>query len=298
MSTPIPLDEAWLDAHPLPVHGGDTDKNSRGRVLLAGGAAMVPGALRLTGEAALRAGAGKLQMATVAQAALALGMLVPEAATIALSATDEGEIALAAVPILQDALDRCDAFVLGPAMGDKGCAARLAEALLSRPRDGLSILLDAAAIACAGDLGEMLSRHEGRLVLTPHHGEMATLTGQDAESIAADPIGTALAAAKRCGGVIALKAGTTVIADPAGTVLEFAGGGVGMATGGSGDVLAGVIGGLLARGAAPLVATAWGVWLHGQAGRRLAERIGPIGFLARELLPELPGLMHRPDGSV
>ena len=96
--------------------------------------------------------------------------------------------------------------------------------------------------------------------------------------------------------MVALKAGETVIATPDGALLLYPGGGVGLATGGSGDVLAGIIGGLLARGAAPLVATAWGVWLHGEAGRRLGERLGPIGFLARELLAEIPGLMHRPGG--
>jgi ADP-dependent NAD(P)H-hydrate dehydratase len=84
-----------------------------------------------------------------------------------------------------------------------------------------------------------------------------------------------------------------VIAAPDGTCLIYPGGGVGLATGGSGDVLAGIIGGLLARGASPLVATGWGVWLHGEAGRRVGERLGSIGFLARELLPEIPGLMDR-----
>ena len=295
MTRPQPLDADWLLAHPLPVHGGDTDKNSRGRVLLAGGAALVPGALALTAEAAFRAGAGKVQMATVAPCAVPLGIAVPEAATIALPMDEAGEIGIDAVPLLQKAMDRCDAFILGPGMSDGARAAELVEALLAEPRDDLAILLDAAAIACAGRFRAMLCRHEGRVVLTPHHGEMTALTGEEATVIAADPAAAALRMAERCGSVIALKAGETVIAAPDGTLLSFGGGGVGMATGGSGDILAGIIGGLLSRGAAPLVATAWGVWLHGHAGRRLAERIGPLGFLARELLAEIPGLMHRPD---
>ncbi|TVV72569.1 NAD(P)H-hydrate dehydratase [Sphingomonas solaris] len=276
------------------MHEGETDKNSRGRVLVAGGAAMVPGALRLTGEAALRAGAGKLQMATLEGAALALGMLVPEAATIALPADRHGELGRKAVPLLRAAIERCDTFVIGPGMGDRDQAAVLVEALLDAPRDDLSIVIDAAAIACADRLREILCRHGGRVVLTPHHGEMAALTGLDATTIAADPLAAARDAAIRCGGVVALKASETVIAGPDGTLLHYGGGGVGLATGGSGDVLAGIVGGLLSRGAAPLVATAWGVWLHGEAGRTLARRIGPIGFLARELLPEIPGLMARP----
>lgn len=288
----IAIDAAWLDANPLPVHAEGTDKNSRGRVLLAGGAEMVPGALRLTGEAALRAGAGKLQMATIASAALALGMLVPEAATIALPA-DGGEIGAAAVPILRNALERCDTFILGPGMGDSDRAAALVKALLDQPREELSILLDAAAIACGSDLCELLKSHQGRLVLTPHHGEMAKLIGCESDTIADDPQGAACQVAQRCGCVVALKAGETVIATPEGACLVYPGGGVGLATGGSGDVLAGIIGGLLARGATPLAATAWGVWLHGEAGRRMADKLGPIGFLARELLAEIPQLMDR-----
>jgi NAD(P)H-hydrate repair Nnr-like enzyme with NAD(P)H-hydrate dehydratase domain len=103
----------------------------------------------------------------------------------------------------------------------------------------------------------------------------------------------ALQAASKFGVVIALKGSETVIASPDGTLLRYSGGGVGLATGGSGDVLAGIIAGLLSRGASPLDAAAWGVWLHGEAGTIVADRIGPIGFLARDLLAEIPGLMRR-----
>jgi NAD(P)H-hydrate repair Nnr-like enzyme with NAD(P)H-hydrate dehydratase domain len=84
-----------------------------------------------------------------------------------------------------------------------------------------------------------------------------------------------------------------VIATPAGDLLHYPGGGGGLATAGSGDVLSGVIGGLLARGADPLLATAWGVWLHGEAGRACASKVAPIGFLARDLLTKLPALLAR-----
>ena len=296
MSDISPLDASWLAAHRLPRHGEGTDKDARGRVLLAGGAALVPGALRLTGEAALRAGAGKLRMATVESVATALGVLVPEAAMMALPADDSGEISAGAIPILREALDRSDAYVLGPGMGDKNCAAAIIRATLDMPREGLAILLDAAAVAGAGSLGDILRRHDGRLVLTPHHGEMAGLTGCGVAAIAADPQSAASAAATKFGAVVVLKAGDTVIAHPSGAMLLYEGGGVGLATGGSGDVLAGIIGGLLARGAPPLTAAGWGVWLHGEAGRLVAARLGPVGLLARDLLPEIPALMVRGGG--
>ena len=92
--------------------------------------------------------------------------------------------------------------------------------------------------------------------------------------------------------MVVLKGSTSLVATPDGELFAYAGGGVGLATGGSGDVLAGIVAGLAARGAEPLEATLWAVWLHGEAGRRCAEQLGPLGFLARELLAHVPGLMR------
>lgn len=289
MTDAKPLDSRWIAANPLPVHGGGTDKNSRGRVVAIGGSAQAPGAVRLTAEAALRVGAGKVQMATMSTVATLLGLLVPETGVIALPEKD-GEIAPDG-DALKDVLANVDAVVIGPGMASREATARVLACSAEFVDGGTNVVLDAAAIAAANDSPEMVQRASGRLVMTPHHGEMAALTGEPADKIAADPAGAAVAAARRYDAVVALKGTTTVIAAPDGRVWEYAGGGVGMATGGSGDVLAGVVAGLLARGAGPLEATAWGVWLHGHSGRRMAARHGPIGFLARELLPELPLLL-------
>ena len=253
---------------------------------------MVPGAVRLTAEAALRAGAGKVRIATIAGAALPLGLALPEAAVLALPEQD-GQI----MPYLPDdtlkAAKGSDATVFGPGMNETEPAAALLPLIAgASPHDG-TLLLDAAAVACAGDHAACLAGHGGRLVLTPHEGEMACLAKLDADTIRHDPVGVATDTAARLSAAVALKGVETIIAAPDGTVLHYAGGGPGLATGGSGDVLAGVIGGLLARGADPLVATAWGVWLHGEAGKTLARDMAPIGFLARELLTPIPTLMRR-----
>jgi len=285
------LDGDWLKAHPLPVLGDGVDKNTRGRVLVAGGAEFVPGALRLTGEAALRAGAGKLQMATVRSAALPLGVLVPEAAMIALPADEDGEIAAEAAVILAERLERCDALILGPGMSAGDRTDQLVAGVLAVPDKARTIVLDAAAVTSAGDLASVIARHEGRVILTPHHGEMAHLAKRDVADVAADPVGVAVEMARRFRAVVILKAKDSVLVDADGTVLLHTGGCVGLATGGSGDVLAGIIGGLAARGAEPFVAAAWGAWLHGRAGEVLAQDVGPVGFLAREILPLIPGLL-------
>jgi ADP-dependent NAD(P)H-hydrate dehydratase len=288
----IPLDAAWLAKHPLPEHGDGTDKNSRGRVLAIGGSAGVPGAIGLTAEAAFRSGAGKVRIATIADAAIPMGVRMPEAGMVALPMS-EGEIDMAACDRLLREAERTDCIVLGPGIGSRTRAAELGEVLLREGRDALSVVLDAASVACAGDQADLIRGHGGRVVMTPHYGEMASCIACDEASIGKDPERAARDAAERFGAVIVLKSTRTVVAAPGEDPLLYAGGGVGLATGGSGDVLAGVIAGLLSRGAAPLVAAGWGVWLHGEAGAALAGRIGRIGFLARELPAEIPVLMAR-----
>ena len=294
MNGTVPLDAEWLRAHPLPVLKSDSDKNSRGRVLVVGGAEFVPGALRLTGEAALRAGAGKLQMATVRSAAMSLGVLVPEAAMIALPAQEDGEIAAGAAERLAPQLARCDALVLGPGMNVSEQTDDLVAAILAATEPNVTTILDAAALTSAREMKALIARHDGHIILTPHHGEMAILTGESAGAIAADPVAVARQVASDFHAVVILKGDQSVIATPDGECLLHEGGCVGLATGGSGDVLAGIVGGLAARGTEPLRAAAWGSWLHGRAGRDLADSIGPIGFLARELLPLIPRLLEEP----
>lgn len=287
----IELDTGWLAANPLPAIAGDTSKEGRGRVLIVGGAAEVPGALRLTGEAVLRVGAGKLRLATVASAATTLGVAFPEAAVSALAERD-GEIGKGAATALADEIARADAVVLGPGMGAQDAAAALVRGVAGM-RSEATLLLDAAAVAGATGLAPVLAPWRGRLVMTPHVGEMAGLCNCDVAVIKADPAGIAGRVARQFGAIVVLKDVETVIAGPDGATLHYRGGGPGLGTGGSGDVLAGAIGGLLARGATATVAAGWGVWLHGEAGRGLASEIGTVGFLARELLPRLPGLLAR-----
>jgi hydroxyethylthiazole kinase-like uncharacterized protein yjeF len=289
--TLVHLDSHWIAANPAPVHGSGTTKNSRGRVLAIGGAARVPGALRLTGEAALRSGAGKLQMATIASAALPLGIAVPEAAVIALPQDDAGEIAADCCEALAEPLGRCDAVVVGPGISDNDAAERVLRCVLARAGEDASIVVDAAAIAGLARCRAEAARFSGRLMITPHHGEMAGLTGESAEAIGDDPERFARDVAAEYGIIVVLKADDTLVAAPDGTMLHYLGGGIGLATGGSGDVLAGAIAGLLSRGAEPLVAAGWGVWLHGHGGRRVAAARGPIGFLAREVPDEFPKLL-------
>lgn len=283
-----PLDEQWLADHPLPAIEHDTDKNKRGRLLIVGGSELVPGALLLSGEAGYRAGAGKVQLALPASAATGVGIRMPEAAVFALEVNDKGELGPAADKV-GDLIERCDALVLGPGMGSGSDVHALIEAVLEHKETGVALLLDAAAIGAAPDFADALCAWSGPLVLTPHPGEMAGLMQCEADDVCDE---MATQAADRFQGTVLLKGPHTVVASREGAVLQYHGGGPGMATGGSGDVLAGIIGGLLARGADAQLAAAWGVWAHGESGRMLARSVGPIGFLARELLPSVPRLLY------
>jgi NAD(P)H-hydrate repair Nnr-like enzyme with NAD(P)H-hydrate dehydratase domain len=139
----------------------------------------------------------------------------------------------------------------------------------------------------------MLRPLQGRVVITPHAGEMASLLGISKQQIERDPPRIARQAAARFGVVVALKGAESWVAEPGGALFRYSGGSVGLATSGSGDTLAGVIAGLAARGATPTIAALWGVYLHGAAGQVLARRMGRVGFLARELLAEIPSLLRK-----
>ncbi len=290
MDDAIPLDSNWLREHPLPHPDPHADKNARGRVFAIGGCRRVPGGLLLTAEAALRAGAGKVQLAAPESTALALGIAMPEVAVFPLGEDADGE-----VRALDGALDpvvaRSDAVIVGPAMSGGEAAGQVVDHLLAGPCREPALILDAAALMTLPDRASALAARPIPAVLTPHIGEMAAMLDCDAAAIEADRPAAVRRAAERYGAVVMLKGSTSLVADRAGTLFAYAGGGVGLATGGSGDVLAGIAAGLAARGAAPLDAALWAVWLHGEAGRRCAEQIGPVGFLARELLAHVPGLM-------
>lgn len=167
------IDATWLAANALPSIAGGKDKEARGTALIVGGSTSVPGALLLTADAALRAGAGKVQIGTIATAALALGIAMPEAAVIALPEDEAGEIA--AVATLADRVERCDALVLGPAMTARPHTPVLVEALIASLPAAAALLLDAAALTSIRDCVARLKRRKHAAVLTPHHGELATL---------------------------------------------------------------------------------------------------------------------------
>ena len=289
----IEITRASLKRTPLPELDENGDKDTRGKVLVVGGSVKVAGAVLLAGVAALRAGAGKLQVATVESAATTLGIAVPESLVVALPESRDGEIASTrAVSLLAEYASSCDALVIGPGMSSQRSAHALVRALARKTKDDATLVVDAAGVTALRNNFDALTPMAGRVVITPHAGEMATLLGVDISEVQADPAATAARAAGELGVVVALKGAESWIAGPEGALFRYSGGSVGLATSGSGDTLAGIVVGLAARGASPLCAAMWGVFLHGAAGEVLAKRMGRVGYLARELLDEVPTVLH------
>jgi ADP-dependent NAD(P)H-hydrate dehydratase len=289
MNTARELNAEVLKAFPLPNPEGETDKDSRGRVLLVGGSALSPGAMLLSGTAALRAGAGKLIVATAVPIARQIGLVAPEFGVVALRATGKGE------PDCKDEaldsfLDQCDVALVGPGMTEETNARLLASRLLKRSK--VPLVLDAAAITGFAGRIDALRASKASLTLTPHAGEMAKLMSMSKEKVQDSPVSVALRAAEQSGGTVILKGATTFIATPDGTVWRHSGGVSGLATAGSGDALAGLLAALIARGLPPNVAALWSVVAHAAAGSKLSRSVGPIGFLARELPDTFPSILQ------
>jgi hydroxyethylthiazole kinase-like uncharacterized protein yjeF len=294
--SPIPIAPSDLHRFPLPRLTHDGDKEDRGEVLVVAGGSGVPGAALLTGLAALRAGAGKLQLAAPLALRVPLGVAAPEAAIVPVPADPQGEIAAHAAEALQDRAALARAVVIGPGMLDEAAAAAVACGLIARA-EMAAFVLDAGALPRLAAHAQMTRTLAGRLVITPHAGEMAKLCGCERQAIQDDPLAAALRVSRELGAVVALKGVDTYIATPRGEAFLHAGGAVGLATSGSGDVLAGIVGGLLARGADALTATLWGVCIHGAAGGRLTREVGAVGFLARELLEVIAPMIDATPGA-
>lgn len=290
MSDFLPLDREALESFPLPNHPEDSGKEDRGRLLVIAGSRELAGAAVLAGTAALRAGAGKLQIGTAESIAVALAVAMPEARVIAHPETEQGCIAEAGIAPLVKWAKAAQAIAIGCGMQHGPTLERLLSALLGCGAD-IPLVLDAAVLDCLGAAEDEVRAWKGGTILLPHSGEMARLLGLDRGEVERDPIAAARAAADRFHAVALVKGQYSFIAAPDGRAWRLEGGGVGLATSGSGDTLSGIVGGLAARGADALTATLWGVWLHAEAGRMLTERVGRIGFLAREIPGLIPGLL-------
>jgi len=264
-------------------------KNARGSILVIGGSAETLGAVLLAAEGAMRAGAGKLQVATVASRAAFAAAALPEGLVRALPETEGGAIRADAADAVRDLAENAGAVLIGPGMADTEETQAFGARLLPHLRG--PVALDALALSCVTANEACLRHLDGRVVLTPNPTEIAYALHVEEDEIEADPAGAASDLARRAGAVVGLGGATSWIASPDDRLWQDESGNAGLGVSGSGDVRAGITGGLLARGADPAQAAVWAAHLHGRAGERLSSSVGPLGFLARELPGEIPAAL-------
>ncbi|MCL6684740.1 NAD(P)H-hydrate dehydratase [Sphingomonas alba] len=283
---PTALNRAELDNFPLPSPKAE-DKNDKGRILVVAGSAEVPGAALLCSIAAMRAGSGKLQIATDIHAAQALGVSIPEARILGFDQGRDGGLAATAVEGICELAEQADAVVAGPGIAPGKVNKKLVQGLCST---GTPLILDAELLRVLSGCRRDIARADSPILL-PHAGEMAELLDVAERQVQEDPLAAGRECSRRYDAVTLVKGRQSHAVAPDGRAWLYTGGSPGLAVSGSGDVLAGIVGGLKARGAEALTALLWGVWLHGEAGARLGKPVGHVGFLARELPGEIPALL-------
>ena len=283
------MDRRWARAL-LPPRPPGAHKGTFGRALVVAASPRYIGAARLAALGALRVGAGLAVLACPRslQPLLAAGLNEP---TFLPLPDHEGQLSAEAVaPVLREVDEGIEALLVGPGLGRggyvQGLVGELLPALKSRPLR--AVVVDADALNSLAGLADWPSRLPPNAVLTPHPGEMSRLCGLPVEEVQADRVRAAREHAQRWGAVVVLKGAHTVVASPDGRLRISPFVNPGLASGGTGDVLAGAIVGLAAQGLAPFDAASLGVYLHGLAGERARQELGEAGMLAGDLLPELP----------
>jgi NAD(P)H-hydrate epimerase len=283
------IEPAVLDG--LPRRGADATKFSSGTVVVVGGSAGLTGAPTMTAQAAQRSGAGYVIVAAPASAQPTLQVKLLEAMTRGLPEV-EGVLAGQSLEPAVGLLQRADAVVVGPGLGRVEVTGAFVRDLAARAE--LPLLLDADGLnAFAHGAIEELSGRTAPTVLTPHAGELGRLLGIGSPEVEAARLERAREAARRSGAVVVLKGDDTIVALPDGRAAVAPGGAPGLATAGTGDVLAGLICALLAKGVEAERAACAGVLAHQRAGQLAAEPYGPDSVIASDVITALPAALAR-----
>jgi hydroxyethylthiazole kinase-like uncharacterized protein yjeF len=243
----------------------------------------------LSGESALRVGGGKLQVATAESVAAQVSLALPEALVRGFPEAASGDVDPMACDDVFEMAEGAAAVLLGPGLLDPQGAAALLEGIV--PRLDADVVIDALGTAYVTVNPEGLHHLRGRCVLTMNPSEVAKTLKAEPDEVANDLRGAALELAERSRSIVLCGGTEKVVATPEGERWVVTEGGPGLGVSGSGDVQAGLVAGLLARGAEPAQAAVWGGYLHGRAGDKLAADVGVLGFLARELPGVVPGLL-------
>lgn len=268
----IEFTKEWV-ANKLPKRPKDANKGTFGKVLVIAGSENYPGAAYLCCTAAYRVGAGLVTLATIPSVKTIVSRNLPEVTFLSFSEVFKK-------------LSEYDVALIGPGLGQEESTTKFVDQLLKEKLP--DTVIDGDGLNILSKMGKWWEKINGQLILTPHPGEMARLTGLIVEQIQFDREEVAIKFAKKWNQVVALKGANTVIVSPTGEVVISPFANPALATAGTGDVLSGIIAGFLAQGLEPFNAACLGVYIHGLAGEILKEKIGDVGILASDLLSVIP----------
>lgn len=274
----------------FPARDTNAHKGSFGHLLVVAGSTGKTGAAALCANAAMRSGTGLVTLGTPESLNPVLEPMVIEPMTIPLPDTGNGTLSAAGLKTILELVSERQALAVGPGIGTAAETADLVKHIVQKCP--VPMVLDADALNCIADDPSILKKKTSPAILTPHPGEMARLADCATSQVQNDRIGSARAFADRHDSILVLKGAQTIVALPDGMVFICPTGNPGMATGGSGDVLTGMIGGFLAQGFAPEDAAVCGVYLHGLCGDILAKKTGSFGFLASDIMNTIPEAIH------
>jgi len=278
------------DAVLIPTRPKDAHKGTFGTAIVLAGSLGLTGAAYLSATAAARTGAGLVRLLVAATIYPILATKCTEVMATPVPEVAPGAVGHAAYDSILRHLESAAVGVIGPGLGRDSSTWRLVVDLALHAR--CPLVIDADGLNALADSPRSKGKLGARRVLTPHPGELARLTGKTADAINADRPAAARRAAREWGAVVVLKGAHTVVAHADGRISEDPHEVPALASGGTGDVLSGIIGGLMAQGSEPFTAAVTGVYIHAAAGRQIAERIGDSGLLASDLLPEIPLVMN------
>jgi ADP-dependent NAD(P)H-hydrate dehydratase / NAD(P)H-hydrate epimerase len=273
----------------LPLRQPWAHKGSCGKVLVVAGSQGFTGAAALASSAAVRSGAGLVTLGVAASLQPVLAGKLTEVMTRSLPESAWGSLGLDAVPYIEKLAAESDVLAVGPGLGREAETAEAVRETVKTAR--CPLVLDADALNALAGYTDILLEPEALAVLTPHPGELSRLTGLPVEAVNADRLAAARQAATEWGSIVVLKGPGTVVAFPDGEVFINSTGNAGMATGGTGDVLTGVIAAFIAQGLSSHDAAVAGVYIHGLAGD-IAARSGMIGMTAGDLLQAIPAAIQ------
>ncbi len=278
----------------LPKRPSGANKGTFGRVLVVAGSINYIGAAYLACNGAMRVGAGLVMLATAAGLQPVLASKLTEVTYLPLPEAGPGIISPQAAELISGEIGNYDVLLIGCGLGQSEPVVEFLSSMLLEGRILIpQTILDADALNVLAKIPDWWQKLADNAILTPHPGEMARLTGMSIDEVQADRMGSAEKAARKWQKTVVLKGACTVIATPEGQLKINPVANPGLASAGTGDVLAGAIAGLAAQGLTPADAAAGGVYLHGQAGEIVRERLGDAGMIASDLLPELPVVIKR-----